>query len=173
MSAVVFMGVAGCGKSSVAQDVAARFGWALVEGDEFHPEANLAKMRAGTPLTDADRIGWLDTLGAQLAVQAQAGRNVALTCSSLKRAYRERLRAQSPGLRFVFLDIDAGTALARVTARAGEHLFPPSLVGSQFAALERPEGEPGVLRLDATQSRAELLRLTADWLGSTPPDHPA
>lgn len=160
------MGVAGCGKSSVAQSVASALGWAMVEGDSFHPPANTEKMRAGVPLSDADRAGWLDALSAQLASYRLAGRPVALTCSSLKRSYRERLRAQSPGLRFVFLDIDRATSLERVQSRAGVHLFPASLVDSQFSALESPVGEPGVLRVDATAALDDVTREVVRWVKS-------
>ncbi|GAP37396.1 gluconokinase [Piscinibacter sakaiensis] len=168
MAAVVFMGVAGCGKSSVAHAVAQPAGWALVEGDEFHPPANIAKMRAGIALDDADRSGWLDALAAAVAAHAAGGRAVALTCSALRRAYRDRLRAALPGLRFVFLEITPEESLRRVTARAGAHLFPPSLVASQFATLEPPHGEPGVLCLDATRPREALAAAVGDWLREAP-----
>jgi gluconokinase len=164
MKSIVMMGVAGCGKSSAGQMLAQTLGLPLIEGDEFHPQRNLDKMRQGLPLTDNDRLDWLNTLGLTLA-QHPAG--AVLTCSSLKRAYRERLRSFVPGLCFVFLDIDPNTALQRVTARAGEHLFPPSLVTSQFATLELPVDEPGVLQVDATQSLAHLTPLITGWMNPT------
>lgn len=160
------MGVAGCGKSSAGLLLAQTLGQPLIEGDEFHPQCNLDKMRQGLPLADEDRVDWLNTLGLALAEHPVGA---VLTCSALKLAYRERLRSYAPDLRFVFLDIDAETALQRVTARAGDHLFPPSLVTSQFATLESPVGEPGVLRVDATQSLAELIPAITDWLNSTLP----
>jgi gluconokinase len=113
---VVIMGVAGCGKSSLGHAVAAATALPLVEGDDFHSAASRDKMSRGVALTDADREGWLDTLGAQLA--ARPGGAV-LTCSALKRSYRDCLRAARPGLRFVFLDIGHGDALERVAQRAG------------------------------------------------------
>ena len=161
MKSVVMMGVAGCGKSSAGQAVAQAVGLPLIEGDEFHPERNLDKMRQGVPLTDADRSDWLNALGQALE-QHQSG--AVLTCSALKASYRERLRAHAPGLRFVFLEIDPQTAHQRVSARAAQHLFPPSLVTSQFATLESPVGEPGVLRLDATQPLAVLSETVARWM---------
>jgi gluconokinase len=115
-------------------------------------------MSRGVALDDADRAGWLDTLGLQLAAQRDG---VVLTCSSLKRSYRERLRAACPGLRFVFLDIERDEALRRVAQRAAAHFFSASLVDSQFATLESPVGEAGVLRLDA---RRPLDSMTADVL---------
>jgi gluconokinase len=165
-SSIVFMGVSGCGKSSVAAAVAAQAGLPLVEGDDFHSAGNRAKMSAGIALTDADRADWLTTLGEQL--RAHPG-GVVLTCSALKRAYRDRLRAASPGLRFVFLELTRDEAQRRVAARAA-HFFSADLVASQFAALEPPVGEPGVLRVDATAPIGELQRQVADWLrtGTTP-----
>jgi len=164
MDSAVFMGVAGCGKSSAASAVAARLGWPVIEGDDFHSDASKAKMRQGIALTDDDRAAWLAKLGELLAEHQRKGLPVALTCSALKRSYRERLRSHRPGLRFVFLEIDKPHALQRVAARAAEHLFPPSLVDSQFATLEPPHGEAGVLCVDALRGRDELARDIADWL---------
>jgi gluconokinase len=160
MKSVVMMGVAGCGKSSAGQAVAQALGLPLIEGDEFHPPANQAKMRQGLPLTDADRVDWLSALGQALAQHPQGA---VLTCSALKRSYRERLRQAAPGLCFAFLEIDPETALQRVASRPG-HLFPPSLVQSQFATLESPLGEGGVLRVDACQPLATLTETVAQWL---------
>jgi gluconokinase len=143
---VVVMGVSGCGKSEAGGRLAQALGLPLVEGDSFHPPANIDKMRRGVPLDDADRAGWLDTLGRELA--SRPGGAV-LTCSALKAAYRDRLRAAAPGLRFVHLALTPAQAQARVAARAG-HFYPPSLVDSQFAALEDPAGEPGVVVVDAS-----------------------
>ncbi|HUG24909.1 gluconokinase [Piscinibacter sp.] len=159
-NSLVIMGVAGCGKSSVGQAVAADLGWILIEGDEFHGADNLAKMSRGIALTDADRATWLAMLAAQLQVRPQGA---VLTCSALKRAYRDRLRAAAPGLGFVFLQIDRELALARVAAR-GSHFFSPALVDSQFAALEDPSGEARVLRLDASASIDSLRGAVAAWL---------
>lgn len=161
MKSVVMMGVAGCGKSFVGQLLAQTLGLPLVEGDEFHSEHNRDKMRQGLALTDADRADWLAALGQALEQHAAGA---VLTCSALKRAYRDRLRRHAPGLRFVFLDVDARTAHERVTQRASEHLFPASLVASQFTALESPLGEPGVLRVDATQTPEHLIDIIVDWL---------
>jgi gluconokinase len=157
------MGVAGCGKSSLAEAVCSRLGWTLIEGDDFHGPQNKAKMHAGIPLTDDDRLGWLDALGDEL--RRHAGGTV-LSCSALKHKYRDTLRAATPGLRFVYLDIDPAQALERVKARAGDHFFPPDLVKSQFEALEPPTGEPGVLRVDASRPLSELCAAVVDWLGA-------
>jgi gluconokinase len=164
MKSAVFMGVAGCGKSTTAQAVVERLGWPLIEGDDFHAESSRAKMRQGIALTDEDRTAWLARLGELLAEHAARNEPVALTCSALKQSYREQLRRHSPGLRFVFLRIDKAHALERVSARSGSHLFPASLVDSQFATLEPPVGEPGVMTIDALLPRDTLAGAVADWL---------
>lgn len=146
------MGVAGCGKSSLAAALGTALSRPVIEGDDFHPPANRARMQAGIALTDADRAGWLDVLAGQLQAHPDGA---VLSCSALKRAYRERLRAASPGLRFIHLALPEAEALRRVQRRAG-HFFAPELVRSQFATLEDPAGEDGVLTLDATQSLAAL-----------------
>jgi gluconokinase len=156
---IVVMGVSGCGKSRVGALVADALGLPLVEGDEFHPEANRARMRSGIALTDADRAGWLDTLGAQL--RARPGGAV-LTCSALKASYRARLRDAAPGLRFAWLELDAASARARVGERAA-HFFPAGLVATQFETLEPPLGEPGVLRLDALEAPEAIAARVVRW----------
>jgi gluconokinase len=160
---VVVMGVAGCGKSSLGAAIAQAEGARLIEGDAYHSADSRTKMRRGLPLTDADREDWLDTLAGEL--RARPG-NVVLTCSALKRAYRDRLRAAAPGLRFVYMEIDPASARARIEARA-QHFFAPSLVESQFAALESPVGEPGVLRVDALAPLSQLLAEVSGWLHDT------
>ena len=159
---VVVMGVAGCGKSSLGVAIAETEGAQLIEGDAHHSDANREKMRRGVPLTDADRAGWLDTLAGELRAR---GANTVLTCSALKRAYRDRLRAVVPELRFVFMDIDPASARARVEARDA-HFFSPSLVTSQFAALESPVAELGVLRVEAIAPLAQLQAEVSAWLHS-------
>lgn len=165
MTHLVVMGVSGCGKSHVGACVARALALPLVEGDEFHPEANRARMRAGQPLGDADRAEWLRTLGAELQ-RHPAG--AVLTCSALKRAYRETLRAAMPGLRFAWLDLTPEAARARVAQRA-EHFFPAALVDTQFEALEPPLGEPAVLRADATLPPWLLCQQIAGWVRAGAP----
>jgi gluconokinase len=167
MAALVVMGVSGCGKSSLGAALART----LVEGDDFHPPANKAKMATGQPLVDADRIGWLDQLGAELQRHPQGA---VLTCSALKRSYRDRLRAAAPDLHFAYLELDLPTAQARVSAR-NAHFFSPTLVTSQFEALEPPIGEVGVLRLDATLPLATLAAAVVAALAlprATPNEEP-
>jgi gluconokinase len=150
---VVVMGVAGCGKSEVGARIGASLGLPLVEGDHFHPASNVEKMRQGLALDDDDRAGWLRQLAAELAARPAGA---VLTCSALKRAYRDTLRTGAPDLRFVHLALSPGQAADRVAARPG-HFYPPSLVASQFAALEDPASEPGVVVLDAAAPIAEVV----------------
>jgi gluconokinase len=133
----------------------------LIEGDDFHPPANVAMMAAGIALDDGDREQWLAVLATELAAHPAGA---VLTCSALKRSYRDVLRRTNPGLRIVHLRIGPNDALQRVVARAGEHMFPPSLVDSQFAALESPAGEPGVLEVQATDPIDSLTQQITFWI---------
>ena len=167
--ALVVMGVSGCGKSSVAQMLAASLGWTLHEGDAYHSAESVRKMQAGIALTDEDRGSWLAHLSDILAT-ARPGAGIVLTCSALKRKYRDRLRQAQPlgALGFVFLDLDYATALQRVQARPG-HFFSPDLVANQFATLERPEGEASVLGVDATLALAQIVHRVNTWLAPAQP----
>jgi gluconokinase len=159
-ASVVIMGVSGCGKSSLGAAVAQAEGLPLIEGDDHHSEQSRNKMSQGIALTDEDRDGWLTLLGEHLRA---APHGAVLTCSALKRKYRDHLRAAAPGLRFVFLELTREEAQARVSSRSA-HFFSASLVDSQFAALEPPVGEPGVLRVDATDLPGQLLSQVQAWL---------
>ena len=161
---VVVMGVAGCGKSSLGERCAQACQLPLLEGDDFHSADNVAKMRNGTPLNDADRALWLGELAAQLQAHPQGA---VLTCSALRRRYRDQLRQAVPGLRFLFLSLSEAQSCERVAARS-EHLFPVSLVASQFETLEPPTKEPGVLRVDATRPLQALGAEVQQWLATTP-----
>jgi gluconokinase len=162
MRAIVVMGVSGCGKTSVATALCERLGWQLIEGDAFHPEHNVRKMEAGIPLDDADRKDWLDSLGMELANAASARRPVVLTCSALKRRYRDMLRQAAPHLGFVFLDLSREAAAERVARRSG-HFMPASLVDSQFRDLESPVGEARVLTVDALDPLAATVERIVAW----------
>jgi gluconokinase len=159
-ASIVIMGVSGCGKSSLGAAVAHALGLPLIEGDDHHSEQNRSKMNRGIALTDEDRDGWLTLLGEHLRASPHGA---VLTCSALKRKYRDQLRAASPGLRFVFLDLTREEALARVSSRSA-HFFSASLVDSQFATLEAPVEESGVLRLDATLPVFALASGVAQWI---------
>lgn len=160
MTSLVVMGVAGCGKSTLGAALARALNLPLIEGDDFHSAANKEKMANGVALSDSDREDWLTTLGNELRQRPQGA---VLTCSALKRAYRERLRVASPGLRFVFTDIDRESALQRVAARTS-HFFSVNLVDNQFNTLESPVGEPGVLRVNALRPTEELQAQVMAWL---------
>ncbi|MCY1394265.1 Thermoresistant gluconokinase [compost metagenome] len=163
LPALVVMGVAGCGKSHIGAAIAQRSGGRLIEGDAFHPAANIEKMSAGIPLNDDDRAGWLVSLGEELSRTIKAGERPILTCSALKLRYRETLRAAVPELGFVFLELSPEEASRRVTARPG-HFMPASLIESQFATLEPPHGEHLTLALDATLTPATLADRVDAWL---------
>jgi len=162
ISALVVMGVSGCGKSEVGKAIAQRSDGRLIEGDAFHPPANIEKMSAGTPLNDEDRAGWLIRLGQELATAVSNGERPVLACSALKHRYRETLRRAVPGLGFVFLELSREVAAERMSHRPG-HFMPASLVDSQFATLESPTGEPLTLTVDATHSIDSLGQQAADW----------
>jgi gluconokinase len=162
ITAVVVMGVAGCGKSVIGAEIALNSGGRLIEGDAFHPQANIDKMSAGIPLDDEDRAGWLTRLGEEMAAALRAGERPVLTCSALKLKYRERLREAVPGLGFVFLELTKEMATERCAHRPG-HFMPASLVDSQFATLEPPHGEDRTLVVDATQPIDAIGREAAGW----------
>ena len=142
---LVVMGVSGSGKTTVARLLAERLGWVFAEGDDYHPPANVEKMHAGHPLTDADRAPWLAALTAWIGDHERAGTDAVLTCSALKRAYRDELRAGHPSVWFVHVSVDPATLKHRLEERKG-HYMPASLLDSQLAALEplQPD-EPGLL----------------------------
>ena len=144
---LVIMGVSGSGKTTVAQLLAERLGWPYAEADEFHPQANIDKMSAGTPLTDEDRWPWLAAMRDWLSEQALAGRSTIVTCSALRAAYRDVLREAAGRVRFVHLTADPALIAPRLRTRSG-HFMPASLLPSQFATLEPlAEGEDGVVVL--------------------------
>ena len=134
---VILMGVAGSGKTTVGRRLAAELGWPFHDGDDSHPPANADKMRAGVPLTDADRDAWLAALAQQIGELDRADRSAVLACSALKQAYRDRLAAAGRGVRFVYLRGTAALLAQRLAARGG-HFMPPSLLQSQLDTLEEP-----------------------------------
>jgi gluconokinase len=159
MTTIVVMGVAGCGKSTFGQALATKLDVPWVEGDDFHSASSKAKMAAGSPLNDADREGWLQML-ASLIKAGSAG--CVIGCSALKRRYRDVLR-EAGDVQFAYLCLTREEAQRRVSGRAG-HFFSDTLVESQFAALEDPAGEPGVITLDATLTTEILIATVFDHL---------
>ncbi len=154
------MGVSGSGKSTLGALLAERLGLPFADADAFHPEANIRKMSAGIPLTDADRWPWLDALGQWLAAQAGGG---VIGCSALKRSYRDRLREHAPGLLVVHPHGEFALIAARQAARPG-HFMPPALMESQFATLEPPTREEAALALDVTDPPEALAQRAAAWV---------
>ena len=147
------MGVTGCGKTTVGALLAADCGWEFHDADDFHPAENVAKMKSGAALADADRWPWLDALNAVLLAAERRGKSLVLACSALKQAYRDRLTRGCAAARFVFLDGEPELIRTRLAARRG-HYMNPMLLDSQFAILERPQD---ALRLDAAGSPPVLV----------------
>jgi gluconokinase len=154
---IVVMGVAGCGKSSLAQAWAAQRGWCFIEGDALHSAAARARMAAGRALDERHRRPWLARLARAMAA---APGPVVATASLLRRRHRQQLRVALPGLAFVHLQLPLAVAVARCAARSG-HFFPAALADSQFASLEATDQEPDVLPLDAQAPLAALVHSMA------------
>lgn len=148
--ALVVMGVSGSGKSTIAEHLAARLGWRYVDGDLFHPPANVAKMSAGHPLTDEDRWPWLRALAAEIDKLLAAGISSVVACSALKRVYRDILVHGRDDIRIVMLDGTRELIAKRLAARKG-HFMPPGLLDSQFKTLEPPQRSerPVTVSIDA------------------------
>ncbi|AHG48375.1 gluconokinase (plasmid) [Rhizobium leguminosarum bv. trifolii CB782] len=162
--AVIVMGVSGCGKSSVGERIAAQNGMPFLEGDQLHPAANVEKMAKGIPLTDDDRLPWLDRIGAEIRVAQKTSQGLVISCSALKRNYRDRLRQAAGGrLAFVFLEGSRDLLLSRMQARQG-HFMPASLLDSQLQTLEPPTGEPGVVTVAIDGALDDMVALACEGL---------
>ena len=133
---VVVMGVSGSGKTTVGEQLAGELGWLFFDADAFHPEANVAKMARGEPLTDADRVPWLDAIRAQIDALLEDGTSAVITCSALKASYRRRLGIERDAVHLIYLKGSYALIHQRMTARA--HFFKPDMLKSQFDALEEP-----------------------------------
>ena len=158
--AAVVMGVSGCGKTEVGEALARLLGWRFIEGDRLHPPANIERMSAGLPLTDAHRWSWLDAIGEKVAEAGREQAGAIAACSALKRIYRNRLRRYDHGIVFIYLEIDKATAAARVATRKG-HFMPASLINSQFADLEPPDSAETAITLDARRSVDDIVAQAA------------
>jgi carbohydrate kinase (thermoresistant glucokinase family) len=172
---VVAMGVSGSGKTTVAALLAAALGWQFQEGDDLHPPANVEKMRGGTPLTDADRLPWLRTIAGEIDRWRETGASGVVTCSALKRAYRDIIIGSRPEVQLVYLKGSFELIRSRLAARH-EHFMPAALLESQFAALEEPTpdehpividigGRPADLALEIVRRLEERERSGAAALG--------
>jgi len=152
----VVMGVSGCGKSTVGAQLAAALGLPFLEGDVLHPERNVERMAAGFALSDEDREGWLQTLAAHIRRAQDAGQGLVLSCSALKRSYRDILRSGAPGLRFVYLHGEHALLAQRMAARTG-HYMPLSLLDSQLSTLEVPGVDENVQGFDVSGSSGDIV----------------
>jgi gluconokinase len=165
---IIIMGVSGSGKTFLATKLVEATGWAFAEGDDFHSDANKAKMAAAIPLTDADRGPWLDTLHEVLLNWHQRGQSGILACSALKASYREHLTAGLPEARFIWLDPPRSVLAERMAHRTG-HFMPPALLDSQLATLEPPIDDSRTLHLngsesDGTESIQQSIQTILQWL---------
>jgi gluconokinase len=134
---IILMGVSGCGKTTIGKQLAQELSWPFYDGDDFHPRANVEKMRSGIPLTDEDREPWLASLQNLIIEKLRAKQPAILACSALKQKYRDRLQVDRKNVRLVFLQGDFATIAERLAARTN-HYMNPNLLASQFAALEEP-----------------------------------
>jgi carbohydrate kinase (thermoresistant glucokinase family) len=156
------MGVSGAGKTTVAEALKARLGWAFEEGDQLHPEANIAKMQAGVALTDVDRAPWLEAVAAWIDGQRAKRQPGIITCSALKRSYRKIVVGDRPQVRLIYLRGSRATIADRLAGRHG-HFMPASLLQSQFETLEEPRQDEDPMIIDiglpANQLAEEIIRL--------------
>jgi len=168
---VVVMGVSGVGKTTIGRELARRLGAGFLEGDDFHPASNVAKMRRGEPLEDADRWPWLDRLAGELGRADAEGRRLVLACSALKRAYRDRLRAGASDLRFVCLVGDPVEIGRRLRQRSG-HFMPPGLLESQLLALEPPSGDENAIVVEVEAAPQAIVSEITHRLAASPSPSP-
>lgn len=158
------MGVTGSGKTTIAAILARRLGWRLEEGDALHPRSNIAKMEAGTPLTDEDRRPWLERVADWIEARLDEGENGFITCSALKRSYRNILNRRGSGVLFIYLSGSKDTIAARLAERH-DHFMPARLLDSQFADLEEPTPEEPAIRIEIDQEPAAIAETIIEELG--------
>jgi carbohydrate kinase (thermoresistant glucokinase family) len=163
MTILVVMGVSGSGKTTIAKGVADAKGWTLVEGDTFHPPANVAKMAAGTPLTDEDRWPWLHAIAAAIDADRARGESAVVACSALRRAYRDILIGDRPDVRLVYLRGSQALIGERMRARKG-HFMPPALLDSQFQTLEEPGPDENPITVEIGGTPDEIVRAILERL---------
>lgn len=167
-TAIVFMGVCGSGKTTIAKLFAQRVGWPFAEADDFHSSANVAKMASGTPLTDDDRWPWLRSLRDWISKEAELGHNIVMTCSALKKVYRDILREANAKVYFIELTGTREVLMARLINRK-DHYMPAKLLDSQLAILESlSEDEPG-FKVDIDQTANEIVDNTLSLLKLSTP----
>ena len=171
-SILLIMGVSGSGKSTIAEIVSERLGWVFEEGDDLHPQTNIDKMKAGIPLTDADRQPWLARVAAWIDKQRESGQPGVITCSALKRSYRQIVIGDRPEVQLVYLRGSRELIAARLADRQG-HFMPAALLESQFDTLEEPGPDENPLIVDiggsADEIADEIVRHVASG-GPSPPE---
>ncbi|WP_380167284.1 gluconokinase [Jannaschia sp. R86511] len=168
---LVVMGVSGTGKTTIALQLEGLLGWEFLEGDSLHPRRNVEKMAAGHPLTDQDRAPWLQALADWTGVQHAEGLSTVMTCSSLRRSYRNMLTADAPGTFFVHLVGDPDLILARMQSR--EHFMPPSMLESQLKTLEPLQHDESGAEFDVADPPDAIARRVVEHLGLSPAGPPA
>jgi gluconokinase len=164
---LVLMGVSGCGKTTVAAILAGQLGWPFEEGDALHPQANIDKMKIGHPLDDHDRAPWLEKVADWVDARLDAGQDGVITCSSLKRSYREIIGRRGSGVVFVYLHGSRATIAERLAARHG-HFMPLGLLDSQFADLQEPAADEPAIRVDVGPAPADIAQTILIKLGLDP-----
>ena len=168
---VIVAGVSGSGKSTVGSMLAGSLHWRFVDADDFHSAANIAKMRAGIPLTDEDRRPWLRAIGAWMDARIARGESAVVTCSALRRAYRDALLGGRPEARMFFLAVDLDVCARRLAARHG-HFFPEQLLGSQFGDLQPPQPDETAVTVvpsgDPADTVAAIIALIRPGEGTDP-----
>lgn len=169
---VVVMGPSGVGKTTAAEMLAERLGWLFAEADKFHPKANIDKMSAGIPLTDEDRLPWLGLIRDWITEKAEAGQDVVVTCSALKRVYRDVLRDADARVRFLELTASPALVEARMAKRTG-HYMPVSLLASQFGALEPLERDEDGVQVSVASDPPAVIALALAALGLAAPTQAA
>jgi gluconokinase len=160
-SIILVTGVSGSGKTTVGKELADRLGWVYAEADDFHPKANIEKMRAGIPLTDDDRMPWLRTIARWIDERLASGEPAVVSTSALKRRYRDMLRR--PGVRSVFLNGDRDVIERRIAERKG-HFFPAKLLDTQFRELEPPEPDENTIEVTVNDTPDEAVQQIIDEL---------
>ena len=164
---VLIMGVSGSGKTTIGALLAGRLGWTYAEADDFHPAANVAKMSAGHPLTDADRWPWLEAIGRWIDERRAAGESAVVTCSALKRSYRDVLRKDRPEVHVVYLDGSHDLIAGRMVTRQG-HFFQAGMLDSQFADLEPPAPDEDILSVPIDGTPPDVVGRIIEGFGLRP-----
>lgn len=164
MTIAVVMGVSGSGKTTIAQGLADAEGWTLLEGDSFHPPANVAKMKSGTPLTDEDRWPWLRAIAAAIDEYRSRGESAVVACSALRRSYRDILIGDRKDVRLVYLQGSHALIAERMRARQG-HFMPTALLDSQFLTLEEPGPDENPITVGIDGAPAEIVKEIKERLG--------